>query len=102
MNENLNDRFGIDEALICQVIAEHHGLIRDGCYIPTRAEVATEDAVWLYGILIGWWWESPTALAPTWRQVQDVLAILRQREDSGSHGIRRILAEAPTVEDFLD
>lgn len=62
---SLNDRFGIAESTIIEVIEEHRGVIRAGCYVPTRGEVATKDASWLESVLIDWWWESPTALIPT-------------------------------------
>ena len=99
--KDLNDRFGIAESVIIKVIDAHRGVIRAGCYVPTRREVATKDPSWLGSILIDWWWESPTALIPTWGQVQDTLAILRAREDADSPEIQRIIAEAPKAEDFI-
>ena len=39
-----DDRFGVSPALIRQVLQEHRGLIRVGCYIPTRKEVAEGNA----------------------------------------------------------
>jgi len=98
---HLNDRFGVAESTIIKAFKEHRGLIRAGCYVPTREEVATKDAAWLASILIDWWWESPTALIPTWGQVQDALAILRSREDADTPEIQRILAEAPKAEDLI-
>lgn len=90
--ENEGDCFGIAESTILRVIEEHRGVIRAGCYVPTRREVATKEASWVASILIDWWWESPTALVPTWGQVQDVLAVLRAREDADSPEIQRIIA----------
>lgn len=98
---DLDDRFGIAESTLIKAIEEHRGVIRAGCYVPTREEVATKDAAWLESILNDWWWESPTPLIPTWGQVQDALAILRAREDSDSPQIQRIIGEAPKAEDFI-
>lgn len=93
-----NDRFGVAEELIIQVIRAHKGLIRDGCYIPTRAEVAELDPQRLWWILLGWWWESPSELIPTDEQVADVVAILLARPDADKPGIQRIIQEAPPPE----
>ncbi|MEW9853898.1 hypothetical protein [Novosphingobium sp. M1R2S20] len=98
---DMDDRFGVAESTIMTVMKEHRGLIRTGCYVPTRDEVATKASSWLENILVDWWWESPTALIPTWGQVNDVLTILRAREDADSPEIRRIIAEAPKAEDFI-
>jgi len=92
------DRFGIPEERIIAVIKAHHGVIRDGCCIPTRREVATLDTQRLEWILLGWWWESPTELIPNDQQVADVLAILRARPDAQSAEIQRIIAQAPPRE----
>ena len=101
-HKNVHDhRFGVAESAILKAMDEHRGLIRAGCYVPTRWEVATKDPSWLASILVDWWWESPTALIPTWGQVQDALAILRSREDADSPEIQRIIAEAPKAEDFI-
>ena len=69
--------------------------------VPTRKEIATADPAWLEGVLSDWWWNSPEALIPTYGQVRDVIAILKAPPDAASEGIQRILAEAPTDEDFL-
>src|SRR5689334_19902865 len=95
------DRFGITPELIRKVLEEHRGLIRVGCYVPTRKEVATGDPAWLTNILNDWWWESPTALMPTYGQVNEVIAILRARADADSEDIQRIIALAPTEHDFV-
>jgi hypothetical protein len=95
-----DDRFGISPELMRQVIEEHRGIIRVGCYVPTRHEVATAEPALLESALIDWWWESPTALIATRRQVNDVLAILKARPDAASEGIQRILKQAPTDADF--
>ena len=94
------DRFGVPTELIRSVLEEHRGLIRMGCYVPTRKEVASADPAWLETVLSDWWWESPEALIPTYRQVSDVLAVLRARPDFDSYGIQRIIAQAPTDNDF--
>lgn len=93
--KNDNDRFGVPDALIREVIEEHRGLIRIGCYVPTRREVATADPALLGPALHDWWWESPTRLIPTDDQVDEVLAILRGRPDAGAEEIQRIIAMAP-------
>jgi hypothetical protein len=93
-----NDRFGVPDDLILQVIRAHAGIIRAGCYIPKRHEVATLDAELLRDILDEWWRESPTELIPTDEQVAEVLAILRARPDAHSPEIQQIIAEAPPSE----
>ena len=94
-----DDRFGIPTERILEVIRAHAGLIRLGCYIPTRHEVAYASADWLSGILLDWWWESPTELIPTDEQVGEVLSVLRSRPDAASAKIQEIIAQAPPPED---
>lgn len=96
---NPDDRFGIPPERILEVIRAHAGLIRFGCYVPTRREVAEGAADWLRNILLDWWWESPSELIPTDRQVAEVIAILRSRPDAGSATIQEIIAQAPPPED---
>lgn len=93
------DRFGVPTERILQVIRAHSGLIRFGCYVPTRREVAEGDANWLWSVILDWWWESPTELIPTDNQVAEVLAILRARPDALSAKIQEIIAQAPPPED---
>jgi hypothetical protein len=90
-----DDRFGVPEQLIIDVIKALRGLIRDGCYVPTRNEVATLEPFWLRLILLGWWWESPTELIPTDEQVAAVLAVLRSRPDADHWVIQELIAQAP-------
>lgn len=90
-----NDRFGVPEALIRDVIRQHQGIIRAGCYIPTRHEVATASPERVHGWLLDWWWESPTELIPTDEQVAAAVAILRQRADADHPLIEALLAEIP-------
>ena len=52
-NHDPNDRFGVPEQRIIEVIKAHRGLMRDGCYVPTRHEVATQERFWLTLILLG-------------------------------------------------
>lgn len=40
-SDNSEDRFGFTKAQIVHAVLDHDGLIRDGCYVPTRREVAT-------------------------------------------------------------
>ena len=89
------DRFGVSEELIRSVIAKHAGLIRFGCYVPTRKEVATQPPEWLHSIVNDWFWESPEELAPDRGQVEDALAILKARPDADHELIRAIIADAP-------
>ena len=96
-----DDRFAVTPELMRQVIEEHRGIIRAGCYVPTRHEVATAEPRLLEAALIDWWWESPTALIPTYGQVQEVLSILRARPDASSDGIQSILRQAPKDADFF-
>lgn len=95
-----DDRFGVTPELMRQVIEEHRGIIRAGCYVPTRTEVATADPALLESALIDWWWESPAALIPTRRQVEEVLVILKARPDADSEAIQRIVTQAPKDADF--
>lgn len=90
-----DDRFGVSEQLIIDVMKAHHGLIRDGCYVPTRGEVATWPPERLHWHLLGWWWESPTELIPTDEQVAAVIRVLQDRPDAESPAIREIIAQAP-------
>ncbi|HEV2568236.1 hypothetical protein [Sphingomonas sp.] len=96
---DLEDRFDIPAQLIIDVIRAHRGIWRDGCYVPTRGEVAEAPAATLGAWLLGWWWESPAELIPTDAQVEAVLAILRARPDAASPEIRRIIAQAPPPSD---
>lgn len=89
------ERFGVSLELIRAVITEHDGVIRAGCYVPTRDEVAQKEPEWLYSVLTDWFWESPTDLIPIDAQINDVLRILRARSDADSPEIQRIIAEAP-------
>lgn len=100
MSEEEEARFGISPELIRRVLQEHRGLIRVGCYVPTRKEIATADPAWLEPVLNDWFWESPAALIPTYRQVREVVAILKARPDAEGESVQRILANAPTDEDF--
>ena len=94
-----NDRFGVPDALIVEVIRAHRGVIRDGCYVPTRAEVAEAPADKLWGWLLGWFWESPSELIPTDTQVAEVVAILGARPDAATAMIQDIIAQAPPPSD---
>lgn len=94
-----DDRFGIPTERILEVIRAHRRVIRFGCYVPTRREVAEAGSDWLWGILLDWWWESPSELIPTDEQVAEVLAILRARPDASSAKIQEIIAQAPPPED---
>jgi len=76
------DRFEITPEVMLQVVEEHRGIIRAGCYVPIRHEVATAEPALLESALVDWWWESPTALIPTRRQVNEVLDILKARPDA--------------------
>lgn len=93
------DRFGVPVQRIIDVLKAHRGLIRDGCYVPTRHEVATWPADRLWWHLLGWWHESPAELIPTDEQVAAVVEVLRQRPDADSPEIQEIIAQAPPPED---
>jgi hypothetical protein len=90
-----DERFGVSEELIRQVIRAHAGLIRAGCYVPTRAEVATREPEWLHSVLLDWWWESPTELIPTDEQTAEVVAILKARADADHPLIQALLEDVP-------
>lgn len=94
-----SERFGVSEQLIIDVIRAHGGIIRDGCYVPTRTEVAEAPAEKLWGWLLGWWWESPTELIPSDAQVADVVTVLRARPDAATPEIQEIIAQAPPPSD---
>jgi hypothetical protein len=89
------DRFGVRDALIVEVMRKHAGMIRAGCYVPTRAEVATASPERVHGWLLDWWWESPTELIPTDEQVAHAVAILKARPDVDHPLIQAVLAEIP-------
>ncbi len=93
------DRFGVSDQQIIDAMRAHDGVIRDGCYVPTRTEVAEAPAEKLWRWLLGWWWESPSELIPTDAQVVDVLAVLRSRPDAETPGILKIIAQAPPPSD---
>lgn len=95
MNNMEEDRFGVPTERILEVISAHGGLIRCGCYIPTRREVAEGDPIWLRNIILDWWWESPSELIPCDGQIADVIGILRARPDARTALIQEIIAEAP-------
>lgn len=97
-NDPADDRFGVSTERILEAIRAHRGLIRDGCYVPTRREVAEASAEKLWNWLLGWWWESPAELIPNDAQVADVVCILLARADAGSAEIQRIIAQAPAPE----
>jgi hypothetical protein len=94
-----NDRFGIPDQWIIDVIRSHAGIWRDGCYVPTRTEVAQASADRLWGWLLGWFWESPSELIPSDAQVAEVVAILRARPDAATPEIQAIIAQAPPPSD---
>jgi hypothetical protein len=90
-----NDRFGVSEQQIIDVMKSHRGIIRDGCYVPTRAEVASWPPERPHWHILGWWWESPSELIPDDGQVAAVVEILRNRPDADSPAIQAIIAQAP-------
>lgn len=92
-------RFGFTREQIIAEMIDHRGLIRDGCYVPTRHEVATWPAARLNWHLLGWWWESPSGLIPNDAQVAESVAVLRARPDADSEEIQEIIAQAPPPSD---
>lgn len=92
-------RFGFTKEEIVAEIIVHKGMIRDGCYVPTKHEVATWPVDRLWMTLLGWWWESPSALIPNDFQVAESVAVLRARADAQSEGVQRIIAQAPPPAD---
>jgi hypothetical protein len=92
LSNDPNDRFGVPEQLIIDAMKAHDGLIRDGCYVPTRSEVATLKLFPLTWILLGWWWESPSELIPSDEQVAAVIEILRSRPDANNPIIMDLIA----------
>lgn len=90
-----DDRFGIPATRIVDAIRKHAGLVRSGCYVPTRHEVATREPEWVHSIVLDWWWESPSELIPSEEQVREAVTILRQRPDADHPLIQAILADIP-------
>lgn len=62
----------------------HKGMMRDGCYVPTKQQVATWPADRLWMTLLGWWWKFPASLIPNDEQVAQSMAVLRARPDADS------------------
>lgn len=91
-----NDRFGVPVQRIIDVMNEHRGLIRDGCYVPTRGEVYSWPPERLWWHLLGWWHESTSEVIPTDEQVAAVIMVLRSRPDADSREIEEIIAQAPS------
>jgi len=79
-----NDRFGVPAEIIAQEYADHAalGVVRDGCYVPTRSEVASLPSKQLIRLLQGWFWESPSSLIPSDMQERAVIGILEKRPDA--------------------
>lgn len=77
------------------MIRKHRRLIRAGCYVPTRHEVATASPERVHGWLLDWWWESPAELIPTDEQVAAAIEILKRRPDADHPLIQAVLAEIP-------
>ena len=94
-NDDPDDRFGVPAQLIIEVMKAHPGMIRDGCYVPTRRQVSSWPAERLWWHLLGWWWESPSELIPTDDQISACIAVLRGRPDANSPSIQELIAQAP-------
>ena len=94
-------RFGFTKEQVTAEVLNHRGLIRDGCYVPTRHEVATWAPARLNWYLLGWWWESPSSLIPNDAQVAECVAVLRARRDARSDEIQNIIAQAPPPSDVV-
>jgi|GEM_PF-1052729 len=92
-----NDRFGVSAEAIKRVFTEHlrAGVIRCGCYVPTREEVANRPLDWIVPVLTDWFWESPTELAPDEGQVTAVIAVLKSRPDADDERVKAVIADAP-------
>ena len=95
MNTDPDDRFGFTLDDIKAVMEEHRGMIRLGCYIPTRAEVASVERETLCAALHDWWWERPARLIPNDDQVDAVIEVLLQRADADHPDIQRLIADRP-------
>ena len=99
--ENGSDRFGVDPELIGRIFKHHleAGVIRCGCYVPTREEVATQPIEWLENVLTDWFWESPEELAPDRQQCAAVIRVLLGRPDADDPRIRSLADGAPFPRD---
>ena len=97
MQDRGEDRFGVDPALIGQIFKHHleAGVIRFGCYVPTRDEVATKPVDWIADVVSDWFWESPEELAPEEEQVAAVIRILLERVDADHPRIKALIEDTP-------
>ncbi len=86
--DNSDNRFGLSEADIAAAFSEHAdaGIMRAGCYVPTRSEVSTMAPAALIPLLQDWFWESPSQLIPSGDQEKAVIALLMQRSDATDFG----------------
>jgi hypothetical protein len=100
MRDGGEDRFGVDPALIGQVFKRHleAGVIRFGCYVPTRNEVATKPLDWVANVVSDWFWESPEELAPEEEQVAAVIRILLERVDADDPRIKALIEDTPSFD----
>jgi len=95
MNDDTDDRFGFTLDDIKAAMEEHRGMIRLGCYIPTREEVANSEPAMVCSALHDWWWESPTRLIPSDEQIDAVIEVLLQRADADHPDIQRLIVDRP-------
>jgi hypothetical protein len=95
MMEDPDDRFGVSVERLRAAFEEHRGIIRAGCYVPTRREVATADADLVATWLEEWWWESPSLLIPDDDQIDAAIAVLRTRDDCDSQVLRELIEGRP-------
>jgi hypothetical protein len=98
-HHNREDRFGVPVQRIIDVMKAHSSLIRDGCNVPTRAEVATWPPERLWWHLLGWWWESPSELIPTDEQGAARVEVLRSRPDAAARNSGHHRASAAAREE---
>lgn len=95
------DRFGSEEAF--RAAMESHGrdnpVFRMGMYVPTREEVATSNPDDLFEVLDLWMWEGPTEMIPTHAQIEQVRAILVERQDRETRAVRKLVE---LCDDYLE
>jgi hypothetical protein len=92
-----NKRFGIPEEILRKVVRSNSGLIRSGVYVPTEQEVRELDSTILRNILIEWLYECPSELIPTDDQVEQVIAILKSRDDTDNKLVTEMIFDCNAV-----
>lgn len=83
MQSETQDRFGVpkENILAAKRAVKKYRNVKLTCYVPTRKEILESDPSTLSDILISWMCNSPLEIIPSTFQVNEVLALLQQRQD---------------------